>query len=177
MLDGKTTREEHDQRIKEWGLEKQALIDKESKLAQNNTHDLLLGSSFMDLARRSREIYNGLKDDVRAKREFLSLIFSNLTLNNGILKKFYRTPVLRIRERAEQAKNFEPTKNPSINGASGVVLDSTIEAMAPEVQDNFEPQKTLILRHDSDVLDQNHDNCSAARTRTHNFVLPFSTSA
>ena len=171
MLDGKTTREEHDQRIKEWGLEKQALIDKESKLAQNNTHDLLLGSSFMDLARRSREIYNGLKDDVRAKREFLSLIFSNLTLNNGILKKFYRTPVLRIRERAEQAKNFEPTKNPSINGASGVLYHQPIEPMLPSASKNYEPKESLILSHDLKVEPTNHDLCSAARTRTWNHLL------
>src|SRR3989344_888954 len=105
------------------------------------------GIAIHELTLRAKELYLSPKATVDDKRLLLSYVFSEISLNN---KKIT----------AKHTYAFE-----------------FLAEWMPKVNKNFEPQKTLILRHDSDVLDQNHDNCSAARTRTHNFVLPFSTSA
>jgi len=136
------------------------------------------GIAIHELTLRAKELYLSPKATVDDKRLLLSYVFSEISLNNKKITAKHTYAFEFLAEWMPKVnKNFEPTKNPSVSGASSVVISSTIEPMAPEANKNFEPQKTLILRHDSDVLDQNHDNCSAARTRTHNFVLPFSTSA
>ena len=104
------------------------------------------------------------------KREITSLVFTELIFKDRQLVGYgAKDGFLALLQRKNAADIT--TKNPSVNGAFGVLYNPLTESMSPEVQKNFEPQKTLILRHDSGALDQNHDNCSAGRIRTYNHRL------
>ncbi len=148
-LDGKITDEQWQRRSNDWRKEQEDILTDKTRLQQNNAHYMTLGISFIDLAKRAREIYNGLENDVEAKREFLKLVLSNFELNAEKIAVFFTKPIVAIKYRLELAsKTFEPTKNPSVNGASGVIYDSTIKPMIPSANKNFEPKETLIFSND-----------------------------
>ena len=171
-LDGKITEEFYERKSREFSAEDEMLLSNLTELGDDNKKYYEAGYSIHELAQHAVEIYNSKQATTENRRMLLSYIFSDLKLNSRKISHNFTYGFGFLADWMPLVnKNFEPTKNPSINGASGVVLDSTIEAMAPEVQDNFEPQKTLILRHDLKVRPSNHDNCSAARTRTWNHLL------
>jgi site-specific DNA recombinase len=170
-LDGNKSTEEWQKLDKAWREEQQAISDQKSRLQQNNAHYMLLGVSFVDLAHRAKEIYEGLGDNVEAKREFLKLTVSNFVLNTEKVQLFFTKPIEVIKNRFEQAKSFELTKNPSINGAFSVLNNQGHEPIVPSVKNNFEPKEVLILPNDLSVEPSNHEVCSAARTRTWNHLL------
>ncbi|KKR02455.1 MAG: Recombinase [Candidatus Yanofskybacteria bacterium GW2011_GWA1_39_13] len=158
--------------IKDATDEKNSAIKALESLSETRTAYYEAGLAIHELALHVKDIYKCKHITKDEQRLLLSYVFSNINLLAGKVSAEYTPGFKFLADWAPKLNNnFEPTKNPSINGASGVLSVQPIESMTPEVKKNFELQKTLILRHDSDVLNQNHDKCSAARTRTWNHLL------
>ncbi len=158
--------------IKESQKEKEELLETIKGLQESQLPYHEAGYAIHELARHAVEIYNSEKATTEDRRLLLGFVFSNILLNAGKITPALTLAFLFLREWMPKVnKNFEQTKNPNDNGASGVVASLIPRSMSPEANKNFEPQETLMLRHDLGIADPNHDICSAARTRTWNHRL------
>ncbi len=171
-LEGKITEEFYNRKSKEFSSEDDGLQSNLAELGEDNQKYYEAGYALHELAQHAVEIYKSEETSTENKRLLLSKVFSSLTLNSKTISHKYTKGFDFLADWMPLVnENFEPTKNPSVSGANGVVSCSLLEAMHPSANNNFEPKETLILCHDLDVADPNHDICSAARTRTWNHLL------
>jgi site-specific DNA recombinase len=84
-LDEKITLEFYDKKAEEFNQEKESITKQLKKLDENNTEYLSAGVAIHELACKAKKIYSSEKVKVEEKRLLLSYIFSNLTLNDGIV--------------------------------------------------------------------------------------------
>lgn len=132
------------------------------KLSNNRAVYYEAGIAIHELALRAKEIYLGKKTLTDDKRLLLSYVFSDISLKDkGIKANYTYAFEFLAKWMPKLNKILELTKNPSVNGASGVAFSSTIEPMTSEDNKNLEPQKTLILPNDFASNSQNHEVCSA----------------
>ena len=108
-LDGKITPEFYEQKFKQYTKEKEEIVSSIGKHNNAQTKYFELGISILELSQRAKEIYQ--KATIEEKRTLLSLVFSNLYLNEGKLTTFYTKP-FEILANSVLATNkiFEPSK-------------------------------------------------------------------
>ncbi len=88
-LDGKMPVELCEKIIKESTAEKHDALDSLSKLTESRAAYYEAGYSIHELALRAQNIYKSQKATLEDKRLLLSYVFSNLTLNKGIVRAEY----------------------------------------------------------------------------------------
>ena len=142
------------------------------KLSTNRATYYEAGIAVHELALKAKEIYCGERTKTEDKRLLLSYVFSNLSLNAGKIKADYTFAFEFLAKWMPKLnKILEQTKNPSINGAFSMVFNQQPEPGHPSANNNLEPKEVLILPNDFASNSQNHEVCSAARTRTWNHLL------
>ncbi len=152
-------------KIEECDSEEEALQETLSKASEKSSDYQKLGIIIHELAYKAKQIFE--KAFPGEKRLLLSELFLNLIQDETEIKpKFTPAAQYLMDWMPKLNKHYELTKNPTKNGVNGVLENQLSEPRLPEANVNYEPQKTLILRHDSTFSPQNHDDCSAARTRT-----------
>jgi len=106
-LDGKITPEFYEQKFQQYTQEKETIVNSIEKHSNAQTKYFELGVSIFDLSQKAKELYK--KASVEAKRTLLSLVFSNLKLNEGKLSINYTLP-FEILANSVKATNkiFEP---------------------------------------------------------------------
>lgn len=106
-LDGKITPEFYEQKFKQYTKEKEELVSAIEKHSNAQTKYFELGVNILELSQKAKEIYQKAK--IEQKRTLLSLIFSNLSLNEGKLKVSFTKP-FEILVNSVKATNeiFEP---------------------------------------------------------------------
>ena len=119
-LDGKISESLYQANVKKWSEEQQEIVREKGKIKQNNIYHYQLGCSFLDLAVEARRIYLGLKNDIAAKRELLTLLLSDILLEGRSVKEHLTTPLRRIKDRLIDGSGsggdpnfFEQTKTPT----------------------------------------------------------------
>ena len=89
-LDGKIPPEFYEQKFKQYTREKEEIVSSIEKHSNAQTKYFELGISILELSQKAKEIYQ--KATIEEKRTLLSLVFSNLYLNEGKLTAFYTKP-------------------------------------------------------------------------------------
>jgi DNA invertase Pin-like site-specific DNA recombinase len=119
-LDGKISEVLYQANVKKWSEEQQEIVREKGKIKQNNAYHFELGCSFLDLAVEAKRIYLGLKNDIAAKRELLTLLLSDILLEGPEVKEHLTAPLRRIKDRLIDgsssgggSKLFEQTKGPT----------------------------------------------------------------
>ena len=99
--------------IKESNKEKEESIDSLAKLSESRAAYYKAGYSIHELAMQTAKIYNSEKATSKEKRLLLSYIFSNFSLNEGIIRVEY-TPAFEflIKWMPRLKSTFEPSKMP-----------------------------------------------------------------
>ena len=144
-LDGKIPASLYYDSIKKWSEEQQEIVREKGKIKQNNKYHYELGCLFLDLALEAKQIYLGLKNEIAAKRELLTLVLSDILLEGPDVKERLTAPLRRIKDRlidgdtsGRGAKIFEPTRNPvKSKGFSAVRVTNSLNSRT----DQWEPQK------------------------------------
>ena len=88
-LDGRISVESYDEKLDEFNLEEESLINSLGKLKSDNTEYYKIGIAFHELALRSREIYLSQKATVEERRLLLAYAFSNISVLRGDIKVEY----------------------------------------------------------------------------------------
>jgi DNA invertase Pin-like site-specific DNA recombinase len=91
-LDGRITGEMYDDRIKQFGEEKEMLLHSLQKLEADNTQYYKVGFAIHELALLAKNIYLSEKASVEERRLLLSYAFSNVTILRGEIKVEYTKP-------------------------------------------------------------------------------------
>lgn len=86
-MDEKISEEMHTRKYNQYTEEKNKAIDMLAKHSNANNKFHQLGINLFDISQRGKEVY--LKADIEKKRILLSLVFSNMNLENGILSYEY----------------------------------------------------------------------------------------
>ena len=87
-LDGKITEEFYNKQFKRYTKEKEEIAESLNKQSKNSNKFYQLSMNIYDLAQRAKEIYHKAKS-VNIKRQLIRLIFSNLSINQGVLDYEY----------------------------------------------------------------------------------------
>ena len=82
-LDGRTSVEEYDQKVKEFKQEEEILIESLKKLSLENTEYYKVGIAIHELALRSSDIYKSDKATVEERRALLAYAFDNVSILKG----------------------------------------------------------------------------------------------
>jgi len=117
-LDEKITKAFYDQKFRQYNQEKAdivATIEKHTK-AKNNHFDL--GINLYELSQMAKEIYLKAKEChlLEEQRRLISLVFTNMTLNEGILAYEY-APAFKLIYNAVAETNSSKVANLAKNGA------------------------------------------------------------
>jgi len=105
-LDGEITPEFYKQKFKQYTKEKEEIVSSIKKHSNAQTKYFELGISILELSQRAKEIYQ--KATIEEKRTLLSLIFSNLRLNEGKLSINYTKPFEILAGSVLATKKIEP---------------------------------------------------------------------
>ena len=106
-LDGKIPESLYQANIKKWSEEQQEIVRQKGKIKQNNIYHYQLGCSFLDLAVEAKRIYLGLKNDIAAKRELLTLLLSDILLKGPEVKEHLTAPLRKIKDRLIDGRSSE----------------------------------------------------------------------
>ncbi len=91
-LDNRITGEFYDERIKQFGEEKETLLNSLRKLETDNTHYYEVGFAVHELALLAKKIYESEEASVEERRLLLSYAFSNITILRGEITVEYTKP-------------------------------------------------------------------------------------
>jgi len=105
-LDGQIDQETYDRKKKQFSEEKDQVLSLIEKHSGANDKYRDLGSNLFDLAQKAAEIYKNAKDS-ESKREMISLVFTDLKLDEGKLNFSYSEEFKLL---AELAKLFKSSK-------------------------------------------------------------------
>ena len=122
-LDNKITEDFYQKKFQQYSAELKSVTDSIKKQGDSTIDYYELGVNIYDLAQRAKELY--LKSQMERRRQLISLVFSNLIIDNGKLFYTYSKP-FEILSKAVNATNkstkmtkndglvkkiFEPSKN------------------------------------------------------------------
>jgi site-specific DNA recombinase len=120
-LDEKITNEFWERKNKEITDEQSELQEQLSRLKNEEARYFEIWISILDLAFRSREIYE--RSSPQEKRTLLRHIFSNLVLTDGNVAHTFKTPVQklvsRVQQRIDEEKSFATPRYQVITGING----------------------------------------------------------
>ena len=149
-IDGKITGEFYDRKFQEYTKQKEEILNSLNRLNKTNTKYYEAGYAIHELACKAASIYSSNNASIDDKRLLLSYVFSNISLKNNEIKAKYSLAFdFLAKELPKVTKIFEPTKNPSVSGASGVLNNLDHKPIVPSAKNNFEPKKVLIFPNDS----------------------------
>ena len=136
-LDGKITPEFYEQKFKQYTEEKEEIVSSIKKHSNAQTKYFELGMSILELSQKAKEIYQ--KATIEEKRTLLTLVFSNLYLNEGKLSVSY-TPAFEILSNCVSATNkiFEPAKS-DINKAKNRGFNPVFAGLLRGEDSNLQP--------------------------------------
>jgi site-specific DNA recombinase len=83
-LDGRITAKKYEELDEKWRKEQEQVRKALEKHEKSNINYFELGSKLLEVSKQAKNIY--LKKKLEEKRQLLNLVFSNLTLKDGILK-------------------------------------------------------------------------------------------
>ena len=128
-LDGVITPAFYKKKFKQYSEEQDAVLLQIKKHKDSNISYFELGSSLIDLASKSADIFQKAQD--QEKRQLASLVFSNMVLNRDKLSFSY-APAFQILAKHAPAVNqiFEPAIN-RINKTKTGLLDPAFAPMLP----------------------------------------------
>ncbi len=89
-LDGRITPEFYEEKFKQYTKEKEEIVVAMERHSNAQTKYFELGISILELSQKAKEIYQ--KATIDEKRMLLSLVFSDLRLNEGKLKAVFSKP-------------------------------------------------------------------------------------
>lgn len=88
-LDERISEEFYDEKVQQFGEEKEALLNSLKKLEADNTEYYRVGFALHELALRAKEIYLSEKATIEERRLLLAYAFSNITVLRGNIKPEY----------------------------------------------------------------------------------------
>lgn len=148
-LDEVITRMKYDSLFKQFTEEKNGITQAIQKHSQASTKYQELGVSLYELSQKAKELY--LRAERDDKRKLLSLVFDNLTLDEGALGFDFTTPFKLLSEVVNEVKSskvekqavlqariFEPTKKLDLTTQSSS-LYLYLKTKLPRVDSNHEP--------------------------------------
>lgn len=135
-LDEKISEDLYDEKVQQFGEEKEALLNSLKKLEKDNTEYYRVGFAIHELALRAKEIYLSEKASIEERRMLLSYAFSNITVLKGNIKLEYTKAFSFLAE-------WMPKLNP--------ILEPK-KASTCKVKASFEPKITCVLRRQGSNL-------------------------
>lgn len=131
-LDGRIDNSFYDEKIKEFGQEKEVLVNNLKKLNSDNTEYYRVGYSIHELALRAREIYLSEKASTEERRLLLSYAFSTVHVLKGDVTPEYTKGFAflakwmpKLNEVLELTENSE---NPFISLANSEIMAKNLSA-------------------------------------------------
>jgi len=130
-LDGRITEEFYDERVAQYGEEKDALLNSLKKLEADNTEYYRVGFAIHELALKADRIYLSKVASIEERRLLLSYAFSNISVLQGNIKVEYT-----------KAFNFLAEWMPKVN--SVLELQKSLGTKGKE--STFVPSQPIVLR-------------------------------
>ncbi len=110
-LDGKITEDFYQEKFQEFTGERNELVEQRKKLNTKDNSFYEKTTALYDVAQKGIDIYEASKEF--RKRRLIKLIFTDMTLNNGILDFAYTKPYRMLRRAVEETNGSKIAENPT----------------------------------------------------------------